>query len=94
MAKTTSMSVRIDDDLKRQSAQLFDSIGISLSTALTIFLKQAVAANGFPFAVSAVPNSTTVAAMREAEKQEADPARPKYDNVDDWFAALEAKCTD
>ena len=43
------MTVRIDDNLKVQAEMLFAEIGMPLSPAVTIFLKQAVRSNGMPF---------------------------------------------
>ena len=40
------MTVRIDDNLKVQAEMLFAEIGMPLSTAVTIFLKQAVRSHG------------------------------------------------
>lgn len=49
------MTVRIDDNLKVQAEMLFAEIGMPLSTAVTIFLKQAVRSNGMPFPLKADP---------------------------------------
>lgn len=49
------MSVRIDDNLKVQAEMLFAEIAMPLSTAVTIFLKQAVRSNGMPFPLKADP---------------------------------------
>ena len=47
------MTVRIDDNLKVQAEMLFAEIAMPLSTAVTIFLKQAVRSNGMPFPLKA-----------------------------------------
>lgn len=49
------MTVRIDDNLKVQAEMLFAEIGMPLSTAVTIFLKQAVRSNGMPFPLKTRP---------------------------------------
>ena len=49
------MTVRIDDNLKVQAEMLFAEIAMPLSTAVTIFLKQAVRSNGMPFPLKARP---------------------------------------
>ncbi len=45
-------TLRIDDDLKRDCELIFDDLGLSMSGAVTIFLKQVVKQRGIPFAVT------------------------------------------
>lgn len=40
---------RIDDDLKNQATEIYEALGIDLSTALRMFLKRSVAVKGIPF---------------------------------------------
>lgn len=42
MADTTNFSLRIDNDLKKQSEVLFAELGMNLTTAINVFLRQAV----------------------------------------------------
>ena len=67
MADTTNFSLRIDNDLKRQSEVLFSELGMNLTTAINVFLRQSVREGGFPFQVRLeTPNKQTIAAMEEA----------------------------
>lgn len=50
-----NLNIRVDDDLKRQAEMVFSDIGLSLSAATTIFLKQVVRCNGIPFELRADP---------------------------------------
>ena len=43
------LQVRVDDDLKKQATAVFEELGMDLSTAVRMFLKRAVAIDGFPF---------------------------------------------
>ena len=45
------VNFRIDNDVKREADELFDNLGLSLSAAITIFIKQAISHRGLPFAV-------------------------------------------
>ncbi len=45
------IQVRVDDDLKTRSDILFKSLGTDTTTAIRIFLTQALATNGFPFEI-------------------------------------------
>jgi len=51
---TANINVRTDAELKMQAQQIFESIGLDLSTAVNLFLKQTVKANNLPFVIGAV----------------------------------------
>ena len=43
------VQLRVDNELKRQAVELFDALGLDLSTAIRIFLTRAVKEEGIPF---------------------------------------------
>ncbi len=89
MANTTNFSVRIDTDIKRQCEMLYGELGMNLTTAINVFLRQSLRAGGFPFAVRVdKPNKETVAAMLEAERIPYDPSVKKYEDVEEALRAL------
>lgn len=47
------INLRVDDDVKRGAERTFDEIGLSMSTAINIFLKKVVRENRIPFELSA-----------------------------------------
>lgn len=47
----STIQVRVDDDLKMKSDMLFKDLGTDTTTAIRMFLTQAVASNGFPFEI-------------------------------------------
>lgn len=47
----STIQVRVDDELKIKSDRLFKDLGTDTTTAIRIFLTQAVANNGFPFEI-------------------------------------------
>lgn len=49
------ISLRVDDELKRGAEKTLNDIGLSMSTAINIFLKTVVRENGIPFELSADP---------------------------------------
>jgi DNA-damage-inducible protein J len=68
MAKTATLNIRIDPEIKTASERLFSNFGITISDAVSIFLHQSLLVNGLPFEVKhPVPNETTLKAMYEAE---------------------------
>ena len=50
----STIQVRVDDDLKKKSDNLFKELGTDTTTAIRMFLTQAVAHNGFPFEILTV----------------------------------------
>ena len=88
MSKTTA-NISIDSEVKAKSQALFADLGMDLSTAINIFLRQAIRENAMPFAITReVPNATTFKAMKSAE--EGSDVYGPFDNMDDLMEALDA----
>lgn len=89
MANTTNFSVRMDSDVKRQCEALYSELGMTLTTAINVFLRQSIRVGGFPFDVKLdQPNKETIAAMLEAEKIASDPNIKRYSDVDEALREL------
>ena len=77
MAKV-STNISLDPELKKASQELYSDLGLDLSTAITIFLKQSLRVQGLPFAVTKeTPNAETIAAMNEYYEMKAHPEKYK-----------------
>lgn len=88
---TTNISIRMDADLKAKADALFNELGMNLSTAFNIFVRQSLREGRIPFDISLnQPNKETVAAMLEAERIAKDPSVIGYTNLDELFADLNA----
>lgn len=86
---TTNVSIRMDTELKAQADELFAELGMSLSTAFNIFVRQSLREGGIPFEIRTDrPNKETIAAMLEAEKIAKDPNVKGYTDLDEMFADL------
>ncbi|MEY8268259.1 type II toxin-antitoxin system RelB/DinJ family antitoxin [Lachnospiraceae bacterium 64-25] len=89
MADTTNFSVRMDSDIKKQCENLFSELGMNLTTAINVFLRQSLRVGGFPFDVKLEqPNRETIAAMREAERIVHDPDVKHYSDVEEALREL------
>ena len=89
MANTTNFSVRMDSEIKRQCENLYNELGVTLTTAINVFLRQSLRAGGFPFEVRLdQPNRETAAAMLEAERLAHDPAAKRYSDVEEALQEL------
>lgn len=74
----TSTNISLDPQLKQESQELFADLGIDLSTAITLFLKQSLRVQGLPFAVTREkPNAETIAALNEYNEMKAHPEKYK-----------------
>lgn len=49
MDKSTNLNIRIDKNVKEQSEKIFDDLGLNMSTAINMFLRQVIRVNGIPF---------------------------------------------
>ena len=92
MAKNTSnVSFRIDSDIKNQADALFTQLGLNMTTAFNIFLRQSIREGSIPFNVTVnTPNAETVAALLEAEHICSDPTVKRYSDVDEALRELKA----
>ena len=89
MAGSTNVSIRMDADLKAQADALFGELGMNMSTAFNIFVRQAVREGRIPFEITInQPNRDTLAAMLEAERIAKDPSAKGYTDMDALFEEL------
>ncbi|MDR2546405.1 MAG: type II toxin-antitoxin system RelB/DinJ family antitoxin [Lachnospiraceae bacterium] len=90
MARTTSnVSFRIDSDIKNQAETLFLQLGLNMTTAFNIFLRQSIREGSIPFSISVnAPNNTTIAAMLEAERIINDQSMKRYTDVEEVLREL------
>lgn len=86
---TTNISIRMEVEVKNQADTLFNSLGMNLSTAFNIFVRQSLREGGIPFRITNFsPNKKTIAAMLEAERIAKDPKVKVYTDLDELFADL------
>ena len=87
MSATTNINIRVDSDLKRDAETLFHELGLTMSGAITLFLRSAVRNNGIPFEIRrAEPNAVTQAALAEYEEMKKNPGSYKrYHSADELF---------
>lgn len=91
MASTTNISIRMDSELKAQADALFAELGMNISTAFNIFVRQALRDGGIPFEIKTNEehfNKETVAAMLEAERIAKDPNVRHYTDVEEALREL------
>ena len=83
MAGTTNISIRMDSELKTQADALFAELGMNLTTAFNIFVRQSLREGRIPFDISLnQPNRQTITALLEAERIAKDPTIKGYTDLD------------
>ena len=85
---TTNLNIRIDKTIKDQAEEIFNELGLNMTTAVNMFLRTAIREHGFELKLE-VPNETTAAAIEEGRKLMADSSAPRYSSIDALKAALE-----
>jgi len=87
---TTNITIRMDANLKVQAEALFNELGMNLSTAFNIFVRQSLREGAIPFKIHLErPNAETIAAMEEAKRIANDPSVKGYTDINELFAELE-----
>ena len=85
----TTINVRVDENVKKQANALFEELGLDMSTALNLFLRQAISYGGIPFEIRR-PNAETLAAIEEVEKIKRGEIQAKrYNNFSDLVKDVE-----
>ena len=82
--------IRIDKDLKQQVSSLFLELGLDMSSAVNVFLKQCLLHRGLPFSV-VIPEykQEVVEAMNEARKLSNNPKTKRYSSFKEALKDLE-----
>ena len=88
---TSNVSFRIDSALKVQADKLFSELGMNMTTAFNIFLRQSVREGCIPFEITInTPNADTIAAMLEAKDLINRPDVKKYSDVEEALRELKS----
>lgn len=80
-----TVSFRTDDQTKAQAAKLFQDLGLDMSSAINLFLRQSIASNGIPFTPH---RGSTANALARTEAETRTGAY--FDSVADLMADLNA----
>lgn len=87
---TTNLNIRTDKAIKEQAEEIFNELGLNMTTAVNMFLRTAIREHGIPFELKLeVPNDTTAAAIEEGRKMMKDPSAPRYSSMDALKEALD-----
>ena len=89
---TVNMSIRMDSELKKQADAMLSDMGLNMTTAMNMFLRQVVRQGRIPFEIATdIPNAETIAAIKEMDDMLSGkiPAK-RYSNTKELFEDLES----
>ena len=87
---TVAKNFRIDSELSDQASKLLEGLGLSMSQAVSMFLRQVVLQQGLPFEVKYPKRSGELLdAIEEAKRLEADPRMKRYTDMNEMWADLD-----
>ena len=91
MAKTSSMHIRVEPNVKEEAEKILNNLGMNSTEAINIFLRQVILNSGIPFEVKLPQFSNELLeAIKEAEEIEKHPENyKKYHSVDELMEELE-----
>ncbi|MGP1458266.1 MAG: type II toxin-antitoxin system RelB/DinJ family antitoxin [Treponema sp.] len=89
---TAILQTRVDTETKKEAEALFNSLGLDITTAIRLFLKQAINQQKIPFDI--VPpqeffSEYTLSAIEEAKKISSDSKTKSYSSAGELFADCE-----
>ena len=87
---TSTFSVRVDSALKAEVENCLLDMGMNMSTAINIYLRQIVRQKAIPFIITSAPvlNKETLEAIEEGERIAHDPNVPGYRDMESLRKAL------
>lgn len=87
---TVQTQIRIEEDVKKQAVELFNQLGIDMSSAVNMFLRQSIMRGGLPFSVE-IPKfkPEVMEAMEEAKQISRDPNTKRYSSFSEALEDLD-----
>ncbi len=90
MAKSASMYIRIDPQIKAEVEAIYSRYGLSITDAINVFLYTSINVGGLPFDLRpAAPNAETLAAIKEGAAI-IKSGQGRFDNADDMLRELKS----
>ena len=85
-----NVTIRMDESMKRQADELFSDLGMSLTRAITVFLRQSLREQAIPFQIKRnMPNRDTLEAIEEVKHLKNDPNKKTYNSFDEILREIE-----
>lgn len=90
--ENVNVTIRMDKNLKKQADEVFHELGMSFTTAVTLFTKQCVRDRKIPFEICLEPNQVTIDALNELQAMLTDKEKYKrYNSFAEFLEELDSK---
>ena len=87
MAESVNLNIRIDRELKENAEAFFSAIGLNMTTAITLFMRQSLREQRIPFELKLVPFALSgeayLESLYEAKKQAEEGKVVSFDSVEE-----------
>ena len=88
MAKTDTLHIRVEPSVKQKAEETLNELGLSISDAINVFLRQVILNDGIPFEVRKPKfNQESIEAIEDAKKGKN--LSKTFDSVDEMFEELD-----
>ncbi len=84
MSKTATIQARINPELKKKAQKILNTLNLSMSEAISLYLTQVTLHRGIPFDIK-IPNDLTVKTLEKTERGE---ELNEVSSVDELFQEL------
>ncbi len=88
MAKTDTLHIRVEPNVKRQAEETLNDLGLSITEAINVFLNQVILNDGIPFEIKKPKFSKETLEVLEDVKNKRNISKA-FDSVDEMFKELE-----
>ena len=89
----SNINIRVDSNVKAQAQRLFADLGMDLTTAVNVFLRQSIEQGGIPFMIRRRYGAETEQAIKEAQDIINGKAEAKaYSSARELFEELDNEC--
>ncbi|MBQ7897969.1 MAG: type II toxin-antitoxin system RelB/DinJ family antitoxin [Clostridia bacterium] len=85
-----NLNIRTDKEVKENAEKIFSELGMSMTTAINLFLRQSIRFGGIPFELRVTPNAETLAAIEEGRIIARDESVKGYTDMESLIEALES----
>ena len=91
MAKTDTLHIRIEPTIKEKAEVTLNELGLSITEAVNVFLRQVILNDGIPFEIKKpVYNKETIQALEDVKNGKN--VSKAFDNVEEMFEELDKQC--
>lgn len=96
MAKTSSIHIRVEPQIKKEVEKILNTLGMTSTEAINIYLKQIILNSGIPFEIKMPQFSEEmIEAIKESEEMEKDPKNYKsFETVEEFMEDLHNEIQD